>query len=1014
MKKLNTSLLVLVLTSSIAVTNAQQKKDTMKTKEIEGVVVTALGIKREKRSLGYSTTEVKGDQLANVPVANVTDALAGQVAGLNITQSGTMGGSANMIIRGTKSLVGSNQALVVVDGTPINNETFNQVNISSGKGAYDYSNGMADINPNDIESVNVLKGAAASALYGSRGMNGVIMITTKKGKKSRKIGVEFNHSTTLGFVDRSTLPKYQKEYGGGYTGTSFYPGNNDINGDGVPDKIIYTYDDASFGSRFDPNLMVYNWDSQYPQLPGYLKPTRFVAGRDPNVIWGTAATYQNSVAFSSGNEKGKYRLGYTNFLQEGSLDNSKITKNTIDFSADYNFTEKLSVFGNISYINTMGKGRVLTGYDSRNPMQSFRQWWNMSVDMDKQKDAYNLTGQNMTWNIKDYQTQGIGYADNYYFNRYKNYQTDDRNRYFGNFGLNYKITDWLGAMVRYTFDTFDELREERVAKGSSGNQGRIRNGGKGEYYFLNHKVSEDNYDLMFNVNKNFGSDFNLTGTIGWNLRANNRYGNSAVTNGGLKISGIYSITNTAQPLTEANLTNFNIRKKVDGIYAQASLGYKNMLFIDGSARTDRSSALPVNNNRYWYYSASGSFIFSELLKDKNVINFGKLRLNYAEVGNDTGAYQLFNTYTLNAAFNGSYNAFNPLTTANNDLKPERMRELEAGLEMSFFKNRLSFDVSVYKSKTRDLITDTDVSSGSGFTRAWMNSGDIENKGIEARLTVVPIKTTNFKWEMTANWSKNKNTVTKINGDNDYLQLGSMWNVTTGGQLGESTGTIRGYDYTYLNGQKVVGSDGKYLRGDKSNAIIGDAVPKWRGGLLNTITYKNLSLSFLIDMKQGGDVFSQDMAFGLSSGLYAETAGLNDLGNPKRNKLNNGGGIILPGVKADGTPNDIRANFSDSNNPYGYTGGSGGKEAPEKLFVYDASFVKLRNVTISYKLPKETFGNSFIDSMTLSLIGRNLWIIHKNTPYTDPESGMSAGNVMGFQNGAHPAFKEIGASVKVEF
>lgn len=1014
MKKLTTGLLVLVLTSSLAVANAQQKKDTIKTKEIEGVVVTALGIKREKKSLGYSTTEVKGDQLSNVPVANVTDALAGQVAGLNITQSGTMGGSANMVIRGTKSLVGNNQALVVVDGTPINNDTFNQADIASGGGAYDYSNGMADINPNDIESVNVLKGAAASALYGSRGMNGVIMITTKKGKKSRKIGVEFNSSTTLGFVDKTTLPKYQKEYGGGYSGDSFYPGNVDINGDGIPDKIVYTYDDASFGTRFDPNLLVYNWDSQYPQLPGYLKPTPFVAGKDPNSIWGTAATFQNSVAFSGGNEKGKYRLGYTNFLQDGSLDNSTIKKNSIDFSADYNLTEKLNVFGNISYVNTKGKGRVLTGYDSRNPMQSFRQWWNMSVDMDKQREAYMLTEQNMTWNIKDWKKHNMGYTDNYFFNRYQNYQTDNRNRYYGNFGLNYKITNWLSTTVRYTFDTFDELREERVAKGSSSEQGRMAHGGNGEYYFMNHKVSESNYDVMLNVNKDFGSDFNLTGTVGWNLRTNGRYGNSATTNGGLKVAGLYSIVNTAQPLTEENVLDFDINKKVDGLYAQASLGYKNMLFIDGSIRTDRSSALPTNNNRYWYGAASGSFVFSELLKDKKIINFGKLRLNYAEVGNDTDPYQLINTYRFNAAFNGSFSASNPQISSNKDLKSEKMKELEAGLEMSFLKNRISFDVSVYKSKTSDLITATDVSSASGFTGVWKNSGDIENKGIEARLTVVPIKNTNFKWEMTANWSKNKNTVTRISGDSQFLQLAKMWNVTTGAQLGESTGTIRGYDFVYLNGQKVVGDDGKYLQGENSAAVIGDAVPKWRGGLMNTITYKNFSLSFLIDVKKGGDVYSRDMAYGLSSGLYEETAGLNDLGNPLRNSLANGGGVILPGVKADGTPNDIRADFTDSSNPYGYTGGSGGTEAPEKMHVYDGSFVKLRNVTISYRLPKETFGNSFIENMTLSLIGRNLWIIHKNTPYTDPEAGMSAGNAIGFQNGAHPAFREIGASIKVEF
>lgn len=1010
MKKLTTSVLAVVLTSSFAMMDAQVKKDTTtKTKDIEGVVVTALGIKREKKSLGYSSQEVKGDQLANVPVVNVSDALSGQVAGLNISQSGTMGGSTNMVIRGTKSLLGDNQALIVVDGTPINNSTYNQSSIGSGVGAYDYANGMADLNPNDIETVNVLKGAAASALYGSRGMNGVIMITTKKGKKSKRIGVELNSATTLGFVDKSTLPIYQNEYGGGYeTGDTFYSG--DINGDGVIDNnIVYVYNDASFGERFDPNMLVYNWDSQYPQLSGYLKPTPWVAGRTtPNAIWGVSSTFSNSVAFSGGNDKGKFRLGVANLLQNGSLVNSTIKRNTVDFSADYDFTKKLNAFVNISYVNTIGKGRVLTGYDPRNPMQGFRQWWNVGVDMDKQREAYNLTGQNITWNVKDWKTLAVGFADNYYFSRYNNFQTDDKNRYFGSFGLNYKLTDWLNVLGRHTFDTFDELREERVAMGASSEQGRMAHGGKGEYYFMNHTVSERNYDVMLTANKDLGENFNLSATAGWNLRVNSRRGNWAVTNGGLKIPNLYAITNTAQPLTESNMQDFDVNKKVDGLFAQASLGFRNMLFIDGSFRTDRSSALPTSNNRYSYFSGSGSFVFSELLTNKDVVNFGKLRLNYAEVGNDTGAYQLINTYYLNPAFNGAYNATLPSTTANPNLKPERMAEFEVGLEMGFFKNRLSFDVSAYKSKTTDLITDTDISSSSGFTRAWVNSGDIENKGVEARLTVVPVKTTDFRWEMTANWSKNKNTVTRIYGDSGFLQFGSMWNVATGAKLGQSTGTILGTNYVYLNGQRVVGDDGFYLISDSTTEVIGDAVPDWRGGLLNTITYKNFSLSFLIDVKKGGDVYSQDMAFGLSTGLYPETAGLNDLGNPIRNTVANGGGVILPGVKQDGTPNNVRADFTTYANPYGYYGG------PEAMHVYDGSFVKLRNVTLSYRLPKTVLANTFIDNLTLSLIGRNLWIIHKNTPYTDPEAGMSAGNVIGFQNGAHPTFREIGASIKVEF
>lgn len=1007
MKKLTKSVLAVVLTASFTVSYAQKSKvDTTKTKDIEGVVVTALGIKREKRALGYATQEVSGEKLSSVPVANVSDALAGTVAGLNINQSGTMGGSTNIVIRGTKSLVGSNQALIVVDGTPINNDTFNQSGISSGGGAYDYSNGLADLNPNDIETVNVLKGAAASALYGSRGMNGVIMITTKKGKRSKKIGVEFNSAITIGSVDSSTLPKYQHEYGGGYTGSSFYSG--DIDGDGVDEtNIVYTYDDASFGTKFDPNKQVYNWDSQYPQLPGYLKTTPWIAGKDPNMIWNNSATFTNSVAFSGGDEKGKYRAGFTNFLHDGSLINSEIKRNTIDFSADYNFSEKLNVFGKISYTNTKGKGRVLTGYESRNPMQGFRQWWNMSVDMDKQYQAYMLTKQNVTWNIKDYVDQEVGYTDNYFFNRMHNYQTDVRNRYFGNFGINYKFNNWLSLLGRYTFDTFDELREERVEIGSS-DQGRLSNGGKGEYYFLNQKVAETNYDVIFNVDKNITTDLNLNANLGWNLRVNQRYGNSAVTNGGLKIPGLFSISNTAEPLTEANISDFDINKKVDGFFAQASLGYKNMLFLDGSIRTDRSSALPTNNNRYWYPSGSASFVFSELLGSKDVISFGKVRFNYAKVANDADPYQLYNTYTLNAAFNGAYNATSPSTTANNNLLPEEMEEMEAGVEMSLFKKRVSFDVSVYKQKTFNLITATDVSSSSGFTRAWVNSGDIENKGIEARLTVIPVKTSNFSWELTGNWAKNVNKVTRIYLDTDYLPLASMWNVQTGAKLGQSTGTLLGTNYVYLNGQRVVGTNGKYLTSEVTNEVIGDATPDWTGSIINSLRYKNFNLSFQIDVRHGGDVYSQDMAFGLATGLYSETAGLNDLGNPLRDPVASGGGIILPGVKADGSPNDIRASIRNYANGLGYYGG------PEAMHVYDGSFVKLRNVTISYKFPKDIFNNTIIDNLTLSLIGRNLWIISKNLPYADPEASLSAGNARGFQNGAHPTFREIGASIKVEF
>lgn len=968
--------------------------------ELEGAVVTALGITREKKSLGYATQEVSGETISSVPVANFADALSGEVAGLDVKSSGTMGGSTNMVIRGTKSLTGNNQALVVVDGIPINNSTFNTANQTTGRGGYDYGNAASDINPNDIESVNVLKGAAATALYGSRGMNGVIMITTKKGKKSKKIGVEFNSSFTVGTADKKTLPVYQKEYGGGYMGTfddTFVMG--DINGDGIDDIIVNSYNDASYGVAFDPNLMVYNWDSFFPQLPTYLQATPWVAGKnDPNYIWNTSTTFVNSVAFSGGNEKGSFRFGFTNSLHDGNLDNSSLKRNTLDFSGAYNFTEKLSVSTSVIYTNNKAIGRYGTGYDGLNPMQSFRQWFNIATDMQKQKEAYFLTGENISWNANAWDDTRPAYSDNYYFTRYQNYQNDERDRYTGMAAVEYKLLDWLTAMGRFTFDNYNELREERIAEGTVG---------KVSEYFMNTiDVSENNYDFILSFNKNLSENINIEGNVGWNLRVNQLNSFAARTNGGLAIPGIYSLNNSVNALTAADMGQTIYTKKVDGEYARASLGLYNMIFLEGSIRTDRSSALPKGNNRYWYPSASASFLFSEALKS-DWLSFGKFRANYAEVGNDTDPYNTTLSYEINAPFNNFPSSTNPTAFGNPDLRPERTKGIEFGLEMAMFKNRIAFEVNYYNTKTYDLITRTAGDPASGFPLYVTNVGDIRNKGIEARLRLTPIRSNNFEWNITANFAKNDNKLESLNVE--YYQLANVQGgLSIGGYVGEQLGVIRGTNYVFdENGNKIVGANGQYKLSDPDE-IIGNFNPDWTGGLRNTFRYKELTLSFLIDVQKGGDVFSLDTWYGYATGLYINTVGLNDLGNPVRNTLADGGGIILPGVKEDGTINDIRVRTDYYANPWGYA------RAPNAAHVYDASFVKLRNVTLSYDLPEKLIQNTFVKKFTLSAIGRNLWIIHKNVPYSDPEAGLSAGNIQGYQSGAYPTIREIGASVKIEF
>lgn len=989
--------------------------------ELEGVVVTALGITREKKSLGYSTQQITGQTLSETPVRNFADALYGEIAGLSIKSSGTMGGSSNMIIRGFSSLTGDNQALVVIDGIPINNKTYNSIAQTTGRGGYDYGNAASDINPDDIATLNVLKGAAATALYGSRGQNGVIMITTKKGTdhKNKGTAVEFNSSLMIGTADKQTLPKYQKKYGAGYRpltpnenpnpNNPYFTGE-DINGNGIPDYVVQFGEDASFGAAFDPNLMVYQWNAFFPGMSTYGKTTPWVAAKnDPNSVWGTSQIYVNSLAISGNTDKSSYRLGLTNNTTEGNLVNSRLKRNSLNLSASHQITEKLRSSATITYTNTSGLGRVGTGYDGLNPMQGFRQWWQTNVDMKEQKEAYFATNHsNASWNIYDTENTKPIYTDNFYFTRYKNFQTDSRNRYTGNIDLNYALNPWIHIIGRYTFDNYDETREGRTAIGSAGSFG--------EYTLFKQSVSENNYDLIVNVKKDINEDITLDANLGWNLRVEQIDRNNQKTNGGLKLPEIYSLANSINPLTPDDIVQFRGTKKVDGLYARASIGLYHLLYLDGSIRTDRSSTLSSEvQNRYWYPSVSGSFIFSELF-DSSFINFGKLRANYAQVGNDTDLFNLHNTYTLNASFDDAYSAKNPNTFLNKALRPEMMNEYEFGAEMATWNNRLSLELSYYNRTTKDLITPVDVSSSTGALAVWMNAGDMVNKGFEANLNITPIRTTNFNWKIGLNFARNRNEVLALaDGIGGYLQLASVQGgISIGAQTGEPYGVIRGTGYVYHdNGERIVGQNGQYLH-SPTTTVIGNMNPDWNGGIRNSISYKNLHLSFLIDMQKGGSIFSLDTYYGFTTGLYDNfTSGLNDLGNPVRNSLEQGGGVILQGVKEDGTPNDIRirADRGDgTNNPWGYLSNT----APRQAHVYDASYVKLRNVTLSYDFPQKLIENIFIKKLTIAAIGRNLWIIHKNIPYADPEAGLSSGNIQGYQSGAHPTIREIGASLKVQF
>ncbi|HEX5152031.1 MAG TPA: SusC/RagA family TonB-linked outer membrane protein [Parafilimonas sp.] len=971
------------------------------------VVTTALGIKRSKNELPYAAQQVGGDEVSKQRSGNFITNLNGKVAGLQINQSNSIGGSTNVVLRGNKSLTGSNQALFVVDGVPISNGNTNSANQTTGRGGYDYGNAASDINPDDIASITVLKGAAASALYGNRGINGVILITTKKGRKG--LGVTVNAGVTTGGILNSTFIEYQKSYGGGYG--HYYEGPDsgpnaynflyrDINGDGEPDLVMTTSEDASYGAAFDPNLMVYQWDAFDPSSPYYGKAKPWVAAKnDPSSMFQTPFSYNTSVFVDGGGDKATFKLGYTKNDDKGIMPNSSVTKDIFNFGGELKLTEKLTATANLDMSRVKGLGRYGTGYDSKNLMGTFRQWFQVNVDMQEQKDAYFRNRQNITWNWADPTDLVPIYWDNPYWTRYENYENDSRYRYFGYATLNYKIADWVNILGRVSLDHYNQQQEERIALGSVDVSQYSR-------YLQNY--SEYNYDILASFNKEITSDLKFNGLLGMNIRRN--YINSiySSTNGGLIVPRIYSLNNSVS--TPLAPTETDIQYGIDGFFAGATFTWKELLTLDGTVRRDQYSTLPKDNNIFYYPSVSAGFIFSNLLPDaKGWLNYGKLRANYAVVGAEAAPYSVYDSYVLGSPFNGQPLASVPSTKNNDALVPAKVESKEVGVELGLFKNRITADFTYYYAKSIDQIVPVAVSNATGYSFKYYNSGTVRNKGIEATMTVTPVKTKDLTWDVTFNFTQNRNKVLVLHDSADNLQLASFQGgVSINATVGQPYGTIRGSDYVYTDGQKTVGSNGYYSITSASNIVIGDPNPDWTGSVASSLKYKNLTFSFLIDTKQGGDIFSLDLYYGLATGLYKETVFTNDLGNPVRNLVSDGGGLILPGVTADGKENTTRVSAANYGT-FGYA------RNPAKAFVYDASFVKLREAAIAYSIPSAWMGNAkFIKGIDLSVVGRNLWIIHKNLPHADPEEIISAGNYLGYQGGAYPTVRTFTFNIKARF
>lgn len=974
MKKLTASVLAVVLTASFTVVSAQQ--DTLRTQEIEGVVVTALGIKREKKSIGYAAQEVKGETISEAGQSNALSALSGNVAGVQVTAPSSMGGSTRITMRGVSSITGENRPLIVVDGVPLDNSNINDTNTQRGAGGRDYGDAAFDINPDDVESVTVLKGGPAAALYGSRAINGVIIYTTKKAKRGKS---SIEYSTGISFEQIYIRPKLQNYYGGGSQLT-------------LPTQVIngQTYNlneyrmDESWGPRYDANLMYLPWyafdQEEFPN--DYMKTVPWVAPKhDVDSFFNTGLTLTNNLAVAKSFEGGGIRVSYTNTAITGVVPTSKIDRHNFSVNGNSELTEKLKFETGVNFVQTQGYNRPEQGYGDNSVAQKFYQWGQRQLDMSKLRDYKLASGSQRTWNRTAWNDATPYYSDNPYWTIYENISTDKRNRFYGSAGLTYDILPNLYATGKVYADIYSQNNSNRVAIGSQAVSG---------YSLFTRNLTEFNYEGRVHWNPEISDDWSVQTFVGANRMNLKRGDLSGATRGGLVIPNFYNLKNSVNDPLASNTV---YEKRINSVFGSVSVGYKDMLFVEGTGRNDWFS---TTKDDKFYPSITGSFLFSNLI-DANWLSFGKIRAGWASAAKDTDPYQLENYSVAYTNFNNipRYGLF---TQNNNpDLKPELKVTKEIGLEMNFLRNRFGFDVTYYDVGITDAILSLAVDPSSGFNSALINAGEMRNTGVEAMVFATPVKTDNFNWTINWNFAQNKNEVVKLYEGVETLQLtNAPFRARLLAVEGQPYGAIYGYDFTYdANGNKVIGEDGMYVP-TATLQNLGSTLPDYNMGLRNTFRYKDLSLSVLFDMQKGGKYFSTTHMWGMYSGMLEETG----FGG------NREAGVILEGVLEDGSQNDIRITANEFGGMH-----YGGVDA---LNVFDASYIKLRDVTLSYDLPKQLVGN-LLEGVRISAFGRNLLAWNLDWKGMDPENtSYGSGNIQGLEGGSLPSTRQFGVNVNFKF
>ncbi|AKD05099.1 SusC/RagA family TonB-linked outer membrane protein [Pontibacter korlensis] len=976
------------------VINVQLSPDN---KQLQEVVVTALGIERSERSLGYATQEVSGENLTFTKEQNVLGSLAGKVAGVQVTGSSgaSMGGTQKIKIRGINSITGGGQPLIVVDGTPISNANY------AGSDGVDFGNLGQDVNPEDIESVNVLKGPAASALYGIRGQHGVIMITTKKGSKGAdKVTVQLNSAFSVERV--GNLMPYQNMYGGGGSQTWRTLPNGE--------KYVDISYDESWGPKMD-GTMVRQIFSFYPQDPTYGQLTPFVPHPD-NIkdYYETGYNLNNGVSISGGSAKTNYRISANDTRIEGVEPNTWLKRHNVGASLGVNLSEKLTASTNINYA---GNSAQRPAQGSEDGSRYLGQWFQRNIDMNRLKDYKYPDGTFLHWNLRRPSTTTGEvtnfkplYWNNPYFEAYENTTNDSRERVFGDIGLTYQLLPELKLSGFIRNDMYTQNIESRTAFGGKDVPG---------YSVGKYQNRETNYELMAQYTKEWG-DFSLNAHLGGNLFDWRRSNVSMATVGGLSSPGYYNIdASVDRPATTSSL----FRKQIRSAYGMVSLGYKDTYFVDASLRRDHSSTLP---SPYWYPSLSGSFVFSELL-EWEPLSFGKVRVSYAEAGSDVEVYRTSINYGVGGIYNGVNTLTVPNTLNNPNIEPAFARSYEAGIDLKFFQNRLGIDFTYYQQRNKNETIVLPVSGASGYGSTFINAGLIENKGIELALTGTPIQSEIFTWDAVFNLNRNRNKIIELYPGVDAYLLGSTTYSSTSSYLyayeGEEFGTLVGqaYQRDEETGKILINQNGIPLYTTATHKF-GSVLPDFTGGFQNTFRVWKFDVAAMVDFQVGGKFFSRSKMLAVRTGLDPLTVATNDKGNNVRDAVEDGGGVRVDGVYAPGTViNGVDMSGQQATvyvNPQTYYGTTARRIYEDWL--YDASFARLREVRVGYTLDKSVLGNLPIERIGIALIARNPAMIWQKAPKGLDPSDLSTGSqsVSWYESGQLPTVRSYGVNLNITF